>query len=221
MVKMKNLAQKFLTDGEYEQIDAAVASAEKLTAGEIVCMVQSASYHYPMSDVIGAATLSLPAALALTPLVGGWLWLGTQNLWVFLSILVPAIALCHWVVKNCPWLKRIFISNREIAEEVEEAAVTSFFKHGLYRTKDGTGILIFISVFERKVWVLADRGIDAKVSSDHWKSVVDGISDGIRKKQAAASICQAIQTIGRTLGEHFPVAADDTNELDNIIIAER
>jgi putative membrane protein len=218
---MKNLAQKFLTAGEYEQINAAVEAAEKLTAGEIVCMVQSTSYHYPMSDVIGAATLALPAALALTPLVGGWLWLGTQNMWIFLSILVPALALCHWVVKNCPWLKRIFISSREIAEEVEEAAVTNYFKHGLYRTKDSTGILIFVSVFERKVWVLADHGIDAKVSSDHWRSVVAGITEGIRNKQAAASICQAIQTIGRTLAEHFPVAPDDTNELDNVIIADR
>jgi len=217
---MKNLAQKFLTSGEYDQINAAVAAAEKKTAGEIVCMIQSASYHYPMSDVIGAATLALPAALALTPLVGGRLWLGTQNMWIFLSILVLAFAIGLWVVKYCPWIKRIFISDREIAEEVEEAAITNFFKHGLYRTKDGTGILIFISVFERKVWVLADRGIDAKVPSDHWQSVVAGITDGIRSKQAAASICLAIQTIGRTLAEHFPVAPDDTDELENVIISD-
>lgn len=217
---MKNLAQKFLTADEFEQINSAVEAAEKLTAGEIVCMVQSSSYRYPMSEVIGAATLALPTALALTPLVGGWFWLGTQNMWIFLSILLPSIAVFHWVVKHCPWLKRIFISSREIAEEVEEAAVTGFFRHGLYRTKDGTGILIYISVFERKVWVLADRGIDAKVPSDHWQSVVAAITQGIRNKQPAASICMAIQTIGRTLAEHFPVAPDDTNELDNIIITD-
>ncbi len=216
---MKNLAQKFLTAQEYEQINAAVEAAEKTTAGEIVCMVQSTSYHYPMADVVGAAALALPAALALSPLVGGWLWLGTQNMWIFMSILAPAFVLGHWLVKHCPWLKRIFISSREIAEEVEEAAITSFFKHGLYRTKDGTGILIFISVFERKVWVLADRGIDARVSSDHWQSVVSAITQGIRDNRAAASICEAVQTIGRTLAEHFPVAPDDINELDNIIIA--
>jgi putative membrane protein len=217
---MKNLAEKFLTAEEYEQVNAAVEKAEKSTAGEIVCMVHSASYHYPMSDVIGAAALALPAALALTPPVGGWLWIGTQNMWVFLSILVPAFILGHWVVKHIPWLKRIFISKREIAEEVEEAAVTSFFKHSLYRTKDGTGILIFISVFERKVWVLADSGINAKVSDDHWRSVVAGITEGIRNNQAAAAICIAVDTIGRTLAEHFPVAPDDTNELENVIVAD-
>lgn len=217
---MKNLAQKFLTTEEYEQINAAVEKAEKSTAGEIVCMVHSASYHYPMSNVIGAAALALPVALALTPPVGGWLWIGTQNMWVFLSILVLSFGLGHWIVKHIPWLKRIFISNREMDEEVEEAAVTSFFKHGLYRTKDGTGILIFISVFERKVWVLADQGIDAKVSGDHWRSVVAGITEGIRDKQAAAAICMAVDTIGRTLSEHFPVAPDDINELANVIVSD-
>jgi putative membrane protein len=217
---MRNLAQKFLTTDEYERINAAVEQAEKSTAGEIVCMVHTASYHYPMSDIIGAAALALPAAMALTPIIGGWLWIGTQNMWVFLSILVPAFILGHWVVKHTPWLKRIFISNREMAEEVEEAAVTSFFKHGLYRTKDGTGILIFISVFERKVWVLADAGIDAKVSGDHWKSVVEGITEGIRNDQAAAAICLAVDTIGRTLSEYFPVAPDDINELENVIVTD-
>ena len=44
---MKNLAQKFLTADEFEQINSAVEAAEKLTAGEIVCMVQSSSYRYP------------------------------------------------------------------------------------------------------------------------------------------------------------------------------
>jgi putative membrane protein len=217
---MKNLAQKFLTAKEYAQINAAVEAAEKTTAGEIVCMVHSTSYHYPMSDVIGATALALPTALALTPLLGGWLWIGTQNMWVFLTILVLAFALGYGLIKHIPWLKRIFISDREMAEEVEEAAIISFFKHGLYRTKDGTGILIFISVFERKVWVLADAGIDAKVTGDHWRSVVAGITEGIRNRQAAAAICMAVDTIGQTLAEHFPVAPDDVNELENVIVED-
>jgi putative membrane protein len=215
---MKNLAQRFLTAKEYDQVNAAVEAAEKTTAGEIVCMVHSTSYHYPMSDVIGGAFLALPTALAATPFLGGWLWIGTRNMWVFLSVLVLAFALGYGLVKHIPWLKRIFISDREMAEEVEEAAIISFFKHSLYRTKDGTGILIFISVFERKVWVLADAGIDAKVAADHWRSVVAGVTEGIRDGQAAAAICMAVDTIGQTLAEHFPVAPDDVNELENVIV---
>lgn len=217
---MKNPARKFLTQQEYEQIDAAVRAAEKRTSGEIVCLIQGASYHYPMADVIGAAALSLPVALALTPAVGAWLWLGTQNMWLFISILAAAFALGYVVVKNTPGLKRRFISAHEITEEVEEAAVTNFFRRGLYRTRENTGILLFISVFERKVWVLADRGINAKMKPGAWDDLVAQITNGIRTGRSVQAICQAIDAMGRMLEEHFPVRADDTDELDNIIIAD-
>jgi hypothetical protein len=53
------------------------------------------------------------------------------------------------VVKRTLWLKRRFISVKEIEAEVREAVVTAFFKEGLYRTRDATGVLVLISVFER------------------------------------------------------------------------
>jgi len=217
---MKNLAEKFLTDQERAQIAAAVQAAEKSTSGEIVCMIQSASYHYPMADVIGAATLALPIALVSAPAVGAWLWLGTQNMWIFLSILALVFLFSHWLVKNSPWLKRKFISTREMAEEVEEAAMTLFFKHDLYRTKEGTGILLLISVFERKVRVLADRGIAAKIQADQWDALVAQITQGIKAGHSAQAICQAVQTMGRMLQAHFPVQKDDRDELHNMIIGD-
>lgn len=217
---MKHLAQNFLTEQEYKEIDAAVKAAEKLTSGEIVCLIQGSSYHYPMSEVIGAAALALPAALILTPVMGAWLWLGTQNMWIFLSILLVVFTLGHWLVRHTPRLKRMFISSREIAEEVEEAAVTNFFRHGLYRTRHGTGVLLFISVFERRVWVLADQGINAKIDPGRWEAIVSRMTRGIREGRTVQAICTAVQTVGGILQEHFPIAQDDTDELDNIILSD-
>ena len=57
---MKDLAQKFLSDAERARVTEAVKAAEKLTAGEIVVMIISGSYHYPMANVIGAAVFSIP-----------------------------------------------------------------------------------------------------------------------------------------------------------------
>ncbi len=215
---MKDLARRFLSEEEKKQIEAAVSQAEKKTSGEIVCLIQSASYHYPMAQVLGGTAMALPAALALTPYIGGRLWLGTQNMWLFVSIFCLLFAIFYLLVKHTPPLKRWFISQREIDEEVEEAAVTSFFRHGLYRTRDATGVLIFISVFEHKVWVLADHGINAKVPEGQWDTIVAAIKDGIKAGQPAQAICQAVESAGRTLAEHFPVRPDDTDELDNLIL---
>lgn len=216
---MKNLSQKFLSAKEQEDIRKAVRAAETKTAGEIVCMLVSASYHYPMAAVIGAATLALPTAILLTELLGGRLWLGTENMWLFMGIFTLAFLLFHAIIDRTAWLKRLFISTRDIEEEVREAAMVNFFRNGLYKTRDATGVLIFISIFEHKVWVLADHGINAIVASDQWETVVRGITNGIRSKQAAPAICEAVAMVGNLLADNFPIKPDDTNELSSLIIA--
>jgi len=217
---MKDLTRKVLSETDREAISAAVAEAEKQTVGEIVPMVVSTSYHYPMADVIGGAALALPAALLLTPLIGGWFWIGPWNLWLFLglfSLIFPAALL---IVRHTLALKRMFISSHEIEEEVEEAAVISFFKNGVFRTRDETGVLIFISLFERRVWVLADRGINRKVSQDRWDAIVGGIVAGIREKRAVEAVCKAVADVGELLAEHFPIRDDDQDELTNLIVED-
>jgi putative membrane protein len=215
---MKNLVKQFLSDDQRARVTAAVEKAEKLTAGEIVVMFISASYHYPMANVIGATTFAIPLALIFTPVIGGWLWIGNQNMWLFLGLLTVFFILFHEIIKRLLWLKRYFISRKEIDAEVKEAAITHFFTHDLYRTRDETGVLVLISVFERRVWILADRGINAKVPEGQWDDIVKMITDGIRQKRSADAICEAVEKIGELLKRHFPVKPDDSDELDNLII---
>ena len=215
---MKDLAKIFLSNGERARVETAVKEAEKLTAGEIVVMIISDSYQYPLAIVIGAAAFALPLALIFTPLAGAWLWIGGQNMWLFLGFLTVFFILFHEIIKRIPWLKRFFISRKEIDDEVEEAAITNFFDQGLYRTRDQTGVLILISVFERRVWVLADRGINTRVSESQWDDIVKMITDGIKQKRPADAICEAVEKIGELLMTHFPIKPDDTDELKNLII---
>jgi putative membrane protein len=215
---MNNLTDAFLSEADRETIRDTVALTEKRTSGEIVPMVVSSSYHYPMAAVLGAAALSFPLAVVLTVVVGGLLWIGHQNMWLFIGLFSVLFIVFHALIDRVPALKRLFVSRREIDEEVEEAAVTAFFREGLYRTRDETGVLIFISVFERKVWVLADRGIDARVGTDAWSWIVEHIVTGIRQKRQTAAICEAVVMAGDLLESHFPIKDDDTNELGNLIV---
>ncbi len=75
-----------MSEDDRGRLDDCIRQAEKRTSGEIVVMVVSSSYHYPQADAIGGVFFALPAALALMPLVGGWLWTGTRNVWVFLGL---------------------------------------------------------------------------------------------------------------------------------------
>jgi putative membrane protein len=214
------LAQRFLSDNDHHRIDEHIRQAEKNTIGEIVVMVVSTSYHYPMADVVGGAIFAIPLALFLLPYVGGFLWAGLDNVWIFIGLFVILFAIFSNIVKRIYWLKRLFISSSELNAEVKEATEKEFYIQGLYRTREETGILIFISVFERQVWVLADRGINEKLPSETWQDVVDLVVDGIKERRQVDAICQAVDQVGQILETHFPATSNNPDELESVIIGD-
>ena len=215
---MKSLAQSFLTPDEQQQISACVQRAEKQTSGEIVPMVVSASHDYPMAAVTGGVFIALPFSLLSAQLIGGYFWLTPDKMWLFLACFIIFFLLAHQLVERIPRLKRHFLSEKSISEEVGEAATIAFFTENLYRTRAENGILLFISVFEHRVWVLGDRGINEKIPPERWQEIVDLVTDGIKNDRQCQAICDAITRIGETLREFYPIETDDKDELHNLII---
>jgi putative membrane protein len=215
---MRDPVKPFLKEAEQEQIESCVREAERTTRGEIVVMVAPCSHHYPLADLRGAAAFSIPAAVVLARTVGPFVWAGPHDLWIFLGVLFPLFFICREVVMRLPRLKRLFVSEKEMGHEVRESATIQFFLKGLYRTREETGVLIYLSVFEGKVWVLGDRGVDAAVPPGLWQEVVDQVVAGIKEGRPAAAICAAVGRIRGVLAEKFPAAPGDTNELPNLIV---
>ena len=215
---MKTLAQSFLTPEEQQQITRCVQQAEKQTSGEIVPMVVSASHDYPMAAVTGAIFIALPFSLLAARLIGSYFWLTPDKMWLFLACFILFYLLTYQLVQRVSWLKRAFISEQSIEEEVREAATIAFFTENLYRTKDQNGILIFISVFEHRIWVLGDKGINEKIDPEQWQEIVDIVTGGIRNHRPCEAICEAINRTAEILREFFPLEADDRDELHNLII---
>jgi putative membrane protein len=220
---MKSLASRFLTAAERERVTRCVREVEKHTAGEIVPLVRSASYHYPAATLFGALVVGVLIASALTAadaVFRPWGSLSLVDLWVFPAVFAVAFLVAYQLLRGIPALKRLFISHAEITEEVEEAALTSFYRHRLAETRDRTGILLFVSVYERRAVVLADKGINLKVAPETWRQVVDLIVQGIREGRAAEGLCEAVTRCGEIITAQFPVRAGDKDELRNLIVED-
>jgi putative membrane protein len=215
---MTTLAEQFLTPEERQTVTAAVQTAEKRTSGEIVPMIVSESHSYPVAPIVGGVFFALPTALLSARLCGGLLWLGTDNMWLFLFFFAIYYGIGYFSVKRIPRLKRFFFSPIRADLAVQEAAAAAFFSEALYDTRDANGILLYISVFEQRVWVLGDRGIDDKIDPQTWQKIVDLVSQGIKQGSPCQAICDGIERIGEILEQHFPIKADDKNELHNLII---
>jgi putative membrane protein len=81
-----------------------------------------------------------------------------------------------------------------------------------------SGILIYISVIEQKVWLLGDRGINTIIEENTWENIISELTLGIRNKNKCEAICEAVKKTGEILRVHLPGQKNDKNELRNIII---
>jgi putative membrane protein len=81
-----------------------------------------------------------------------------------------------------------------------------------------SGILIYISVIEQKVWILGDRGINTIIEDNTWENIISELTLGIRNKNKSEAICEAVKKTGEILRVHLPAQKNDKNELRNIII---
>ncbi len=209
---MKTLAQTFLTKEEQDALIGCVKDVESRTSGEIVPVIASESYEYPRAAHLGGLIIAILSAIGIA------VALGREDMWVFLALFLAAYVLFSRMLTMVPTLKRPFISKAEMREEVKEAAVTSFYLNGLHRTRDLTGIIIYVSVFERSVQILADKGINDKVDPKVWDDVVAEMTQGIKNGRPGEALCKGVQQCGELITEHFPIKHDDTDELPNLIV---
>ena len=215
---MKTLAELFLTQKEQQTITAAVQVAEKQTAGEIVPMVVSKSGDYPLAAVVCSTSFAIPLSLLLTVIVGKSLWLGPQNMWLFIGIFALLFIPIYYLVKRTDRLKYYFLNPDHVEEEVSKSALAAFYSQSLYKTSGDNGILLYISVLEKKVWIFADAGINNKIEQATWDNVIEELTKGIKLGDQCPAICTAVTSMGEILQEHFPYDKEDKDELHNLII---
>ncbi|MCJ8277254.1 MAG: TPM domain-containing protein, partial [Bdellovibrionales bacterium] len=127
---------------------------------------------------------------------------------LFLAVLLAKI----------PWVQRLFVSAVDRDIQARRRALNEFYEAGLHKTKDSTGILLFISMEDHEAVVLADKSISEKLPRETWNEVVELLLNGAKKKDLTSSFCEAINKCGDLLSPHFPIQPDDVDELKNHLV---
>jgi len=117
-----------------------------------------------------------------------------------------------------PALVRFLIPKHDQEYSVHTRAAAEFFRCGLVNTQRSTGVLLFVSLLERRVVVLADRSIIEKLPNNTWDQLVEEIIQLKKNKNLTDALTHGISKLGTVLGEHFPIQHDDRNELSNKLI---
>lgn len=208
-------AESFFSVQDKAQIAAAVRQVELKTSGEVAVMLVDESDTYPEGRILAGGALGGVLALVVSDIFLA------DSLWWFVPLALTFSALCGWLIVYLPVAHRLFVHPAKLEMRVAEQALLSFYRQGLHRTRDATGVLFFISLFERKVRVMADKGIYEKISPETLQSYADEVALGVRNGTAAAALCGEIERVGLILAEHFPIKSDDSNELADEVIVGR
>ena len=219
-------ASDFFTSEQQQHIADAVKAAETRTVGEIVPVLATASGRYDRAeDIVGLLT-------ALIVLTAGWIYCPAMHtvadwshgalpsvaglltaLGCVVAGFIAGSGLATWI----PALRLPFILPAEMREEVQRSARVAFMQQRVRKTAASTGVLIYVSLFERQVVILPDHGISELHTPDVWQEVRDLLIDGLRRGDGAAGFQSAIAKCGDLLASSAPREDEDTNELPNTL----
>jgi putative membrane protein len=204
---------RFLRAEDLAAVEAAVREAEAASGGEIVPYVVDASDDYPGAVWTAALLGALAAPLAAAGLVA-WLDLwAVWPLWVTPPPLAGAGA--GWLAARAiEPLRRALVPAPVAERRVAQRAAAAFLAEEVFATRDRTGVLLFVSLFEHRMVVLADAGIHRHVPAGTWEDVVARAVAGLRAGRTGEALAEAVRRVGALLAEHgVPRRADDTDEL--------
>jgi putative membrane protein len=186
-----------LNESDRARVRAAVEKAEADLAAEIVPCVFAQSSPYPETVWAGAAA-AVGLACGAIFLIDTFrpIWLPVSTLILF----VPGAGLAGAVIGRwCPPAKRFLIGRHRMEESVARRAKEIFFDRGIARTKARDGVLIYASLLERRVIVLADDTVRGKVKPEAWEPAVAALTAAAADGRVADGLVAAVEKAAAAL----------------------
>jgi putative membrane protein len=199
-----------ISESEKIRVADAIRAAEAGTAGEIFCVIARHSSDYRLVPIAWAAVIALLAPLPLVYLTS---WpTAVVYLWQLVAFIVVALALSH------PKVRLHIVPRRAKHDRAHAEAMRQFLAQGLHKTERRTGVLIFASAAERYAEIVADAGINEKVSPQVWDQAVNELVAAIKAGRPADGFVAAIAQCGAVLAAHFPPGALMRDELPDKLL---
>jgi putative membrane protein len=193
-----------ITPAEYRALRRAATAADAKTAATVLVIVRTCSGNYRDVDYLAGAVLAwlgLLFVLFTPPRFATWL------IPIELPLLFAAGA---WLCAVTP-LRRWLTPARRRARHVRVAAEAVLVEHGVLHTPGRLGVLLYWSLLERRVEVIADVGVRAAVPAAEWNAVVFAIRQAEHALQPLAVLQEQITALGDLFGRHLPPTRDRIN----------
>jgi putative membrane protein len=193
------------------KVTAAIADVvhalERCSCAEVVVEIRGRSGSYAHADARFASLIAFIVLLVL--LFSPWPF---QAAWVAIDVAI-AWAAGLFSARRSDAARRLMTTEREREAQVRMVAASVFHDRGVAHTAEETGVLVYLSLMEGRLELLADRGVLEAVPVLEWNR----IADEARQKQATtATLVDVVRHITPLLERHMPVREGDVDELCNV-----
>lgn len=203
-----------LTEQERTIIATRVAALEARTGTQVVTAVVGKSDSYPEAPwkafALGAAAAAL-ACVIWQLAARGWS-ADTAETGHVLVILASGALLALFTILHAPFA-RLFVDRMRRDVEATQFAQSLFFRHRLDRTRRRVGILLLVSLFERRVVILADEGFDGRIEAHDWAALTGRITFLLRHSTTATALRAGLEAMEAMLLERGFAGSGAVNEL--------
>lgn len=184
----------------------AVRELEQRSCAEVVIEVRSRSGSYAHADARFASILAFVGLLVL--LFSPWHFAAG---WVAVDVALVWIA-GLFVSRKSDSVRRLVTTNRERVAQARLVAAAAFHDRGVANTIRESGVLLFLSLLEEHIEVLADRGVLQAVSPLEWNDI---IATARRDHATPETLLAIVRALTPLLGQCLPSHEGDTDELSN------
>lgn len=221
---------QLLAQEDHDLVTAAVAKAERESDGEIVTIVagRSDAYHDVGLHYAVLAMLLVPVLGAVIP--QGWVdwgvglffgWnaeLSFRMLMVLMFVKMTFLFLIvRYILAYMP-LRMALTPGRTKSRRVHRRAVETFRTGCELKTRGRTGVLLYLSLAERRAEIVADKAIADQVAPEMWGEAMAVLIDEVKAGRTGLGMALAVEKIGAILAPILPPTLDNPNELPDRLV---
>jgi len=224
------LAQRLrLKKADFSAIETALRTAETTTSGEIALAATAESDNYFFYELLASVLIGALCFAVLLPLQNQIYSVLSQFFWepalwkttAITGAISFGITALFFLIANIPAIDRLIIPQSIRSRMVYLRALRHFVESGTYATVNRTGILIFVSLMEHEVRIIADSAISTRIPQDRWDQIAETVAKGVKNASLSVALIEAIGICGTLLTEHFPAEQHNPNELvDGLVLLE-
>lgn len=190
-----------------ERIAEAVQALERCSCAEVVVEVRPRSGSYAHADARFASLLAFVALLVL--LFSPWTF---APVWVAVDV-AAVWFLGLFAARRSDGVRRLMTAESERAAQVRLIAASLFHDRGIANTREETGLLVYLSLMEGRLELMADRGVLEAVPALEWNRIA---AEARRRQATMQTLVDVLRALAPLLERHLPARGGDVDELCSV-----